>query len=90
MTTRPGHDQIILTRPEGRHLCTDRHHRNLGRLAEVIVTFGQLGVPGTPREAFWPECWGRSYAMCGPCWKGAREITRKARPVLVIHDLTQS
>ena len=47
-TPAPGHDQITLTVPDGRHLCHDRQHRNLGRLAEVIVTFGQLGIPGHP------------------------------------------
>ena len=83
-TTPPGHDQITLARPEGRHLCNDRQHRNLSRLAVVIVTFGQLGIPGTPRDAFWPECWGRSFPMCGPCWETARQIAQKARPNLVI------
>ena len=90
MTIPPGHNQITLTAPEGQHLCNDRQHRNLGRLAEVIVTFGQLGIPGTPREAFWPECWGRSYPMCGPCWKATRETAQQARPHLAIQDATQS
>jgi hypothetical protein len=90
VTTPPlGRDEITLTTPEGRHLCNDRQHRNLGRLAEAIVTFGQLGIPGTPREAFWPECWGRSYPMCSPCWDTTRQIAAKARPNLVIRDSTQ-
>ena len=54
--TPPSLDEITLTVPDGRHLCQDRQHRNLGRLAGVIVTFGQLGIPGTPRDAFWPGC----------------------------------
>ncbi|HCU95509.1 MAG TPA: hypothetical protein DHU96_23475 [Actinobacteria bacterium] len=85
-TAAPGHDEITLTVPHGQHLCNDRQHRNLGRLAEVIVTFAQLGVPGTPREAFWPETWGRSYPMCGTCWEATRETAQKARPNLVIRD----
>ncbi|HCU95663.1 MAG TPA: hypothetical protein DHU96_24290 [Actinobacteria bacterium] len=85
----PGHDEITLTAPQGRCLCNDRQHRTLGTLAEVIVTFGQLGVPGTPRDAFWPECWGRSYPMCSTCWETTRQIAAKARPHLVIKDLTQ-
>jgi hypothetical protein len=88
-TAAPANDEIILTVPEGRHLCNDRQHRSLGRLAEVIVTFGQLGIPGTPREAFWPECWGRSYPMCSPCWEATRQIVQKARPHLVIRDNAQ-
>jgi len=88
-TPAPGHDKITLTVPEGRHLCNDRQHRNLGRLADVIVTFGQLGTPGTPRQAFWPECWGRSYPMCSPCWQTTRQIARKARPNLAIHEADQ-
>jgi len=85
----PGYDQITLTIPDGQHLCQDRHHRNRGRLADVIVTFGQLGIPGTPRDAFWPETWGRSYPMCSPCWDTTREVVQKHRPNLVIHDTTQ-
>jgi len=82
--TPPGRDEITLAIPSGRHLCSDRAHRDLGRLADVIVTFGQLGVPGTPRQAYWPECWGRSYPMCSGCWEATRQIVVKARPHLVI------
>ena len=46
----PGHDEITLTVPTGPHLCCDRAHRRLGRLADVIVSFGQLGDPRIPRE----------------------------------------
>ena len=88
-TTPPGHDEITLAIPGGRHLCSDRAHRNLGRLADVIVTFGQLGTPGTPREAFWPEVWGRTYPMCHPCWQATRQIAAKARPHLVIRDAAE-
>ena len=85
-TTVPGHDQITVSVPGGRHLCHDRAHRNAGRLADVIVTFGQLGSPGTPRQALWPEAWGRSYPMCHPCWEATRQTAANARPHLVIRD----
>jgi len=88
-TAPPGHDEIVLAVPSGRHLCSDRAHRNAGRLADVVVSFGRLGVPGTPREAFWPECWGRSYPMCGACWENTGQVAAKARPQLVIRDATR-
>ena len=87
--TPPGDDEIVLAIPSGRHLCTDRAHRNTGRLADVIVSFGRLGVPGTPREAFWPEVWGHSYPMCGACWEATRQVVHKARPYLVVRDVDQ-
>ena len=58
----------------------------MGRPAQVIVTFGQLGTPGTPRQAFWPESWGHSSPTCGPYWEATRQIAAKARPHLVIRD----
>ena len=83
---RPGHDEITLTIPHSRHLCSDRAHRTAGRLADVIVSFGQLGNPRLPRECLWRECWGRSYPMCAACWESSRQIVKKARPQLVIHQ----
>ena len=80
----PGHDEIALTVSGAPHLCNDRSHHNQGRLAQVIVTFGQLGVPGTPRDGCWPECWGRSYPMCGQCWDSVARAVRKARPGLAV------
>jgi len=71
---RPGYDEITLTIPRSRHLCSDRAHRRLGRLAYVIVIFGQLGDPRLPRECLWRECWGSSYPMCSACWENARQI----------------
>ena len=87
-TTPPGPNEITLAIPGGRHLCSDRAHRNAGRLADVIVSFGRLGTPGPPRVAFWPGCWGRSYPMCSACWEATRQIALKARPHLVIRDTT--
>ena len=91
MTTAggPGHDEITLTVPTGPHLCCDRAHRRLGRLADVIVSFGQLGDPRIPRECLWRECWGNSYSMCAACWQYTRQIARKVRPNLVIHEPTE-
>jgi len=88
-TTVAGHDEITVSVPSGRHLCCDRAHRNAGRLADVIVSFGQLGSPGTPRQAFWPEVWGRSYPMCATCWESTRQTAKKSRPNLVIHGACQ-
>ena len=88
--SRPGHDEITLAVAEGRHLCNDRQHRTLGKLADVVVIFGQFGIPGTPRDAFWPECWGHSYPMCAPCWENTRQVAQKARPNLVIRDTTEA
>ena len=88
-TTHPGIDAITLTIPPGRHLCSDRHHRNLGRLADVIVAFGQLGDPRIPRECLWRECWGRSYPMCSACWETTRQIAQKARPHVVVRDASK-
>jgi hypothetical protein len=85
----PGPDEITLTAPEGRPLCHDRAHRDLGRPAEVIVTFGQFGTPDLPRAALWRECWGRSYPMCATCWDTTRQVVQKARTHLVIRGSTQ-
>ena len=86
---RPGRDEITLAIPDGRRLCSDRAHRDLGRLADVIVTFGQLGDPHVPRECLWRECWGRCYPMCSACWVNTRQVAQKARPSLVIHEACQ-
>jgi hypothetical protein len=37
-----------------------------------------------PRDAFWPECWGRSYPTCPPCWQATRAIAARAHPHLAI------
>jgi hypothetical protein len=59
----------------------------LGCLADVIVTFGRLGTRFHP-DALWPECWGRSYALCAECWDTARQIAYHRRPALVIIEAT--
>jgi hypothetical protein len=87
----PGRDEIVLASPQGQPPCQDREHRTSGRLAEVIVTFGQLADPGSypySPDALWPECWGRSFAMCGQCWKRTRQVARAARESVLIRDTT--
>jgi hypothetical protein len=63
----PGRDEIIVTTPAGRTLCHSREHTRLGCLAEVVVTFGELGTGAWGKDALWPDSWGRSYVMCGEC-----------------------
>ncbi len=70
----PGHDEIILTVPGAPHLCNDRAHRNQGRPAQVIVTFGQFGTLHESRQALWPESWGRSVPLCATCWQATRQL----------------
>ncbi len=86
-TPQPGPDEIIVTVPQGRHLCNSREHRQLGRLAEVIVAFGQLGTHWP--DALWPDCWGRSYPMCGPRWQTTRQAAQNARPSVLIRDAAE-
>jgi hypothetical protein len=81
--TAPGHDQIIVTAPAARTVCHSRGHARLGVLAEVIVTFGELGTRWQP-DAVFQDCWDRSYPMCGECWQAIREVAQARRPHLVI------
>ena len=67
--------------PEGRHLCHSLARQAMGRLAEVIVTFGRLGA-GWP-DALWPDCWYRWYPMCAQCRETTRQVTEQHRPALV-------
>jgi hypothetical protein len=80
----PGPDEITLTAPRGRHLCHDREHQAAGKLAEAMVTFGQLGTEHA--DALWVECWGSTYAMCADCCALTCTIATARRPCLVIHD----
>src|SRR6266566_2521622 len=90
LPTPSGHDVITLAAPDGRHLCNGRAHNRAGTVAEVIVTFGKLGSEPWHRDSLWPECWGRSYPMCGPCWDTTRQTAYKTRPHLVIRDARPS
>jgi hypothetical protein len=48
-TPAPRHDEIIVTAPDGRTACNSREHARLGVLAEVVVTFGELGTRWAPQ-----------------------------------------
>ena len=85
----PGHDEIVVTAPAARTVCHSRQHARLGVLAEVVVTFGELGTKWQ-REALWQDTWGLSYPMCGECFDTTREIAQSARPGLVITDTTRA
>ena len=85
----PGHDEIIVTSPDGRQVCHSRGHARLGVLAEVVVTFGELGTHGQPDAAF-QDWWGRSYPMCGECFQAVREVAQACRPALVITGTTRA
>jgi hypothetical protein len=79
----PGLDEIAVAAPPGRCLCNSREHARLGCLAEVVVTFGELGTRWHP-DALWQDCWGRSYPLCAECWDTVRQIAANRRPGLVI------
>ncbi len=83
----PGHDEIIVAAPDGRQVCHSRGHARLGVLAEVVVSFGDLGTRWQPGAVF-PDCWGHSYPMCGECWQAAREVAQARRPALIITGTT--
>jgi hypothetical protein len=80
----PGRDEITLIPLTGRHLCFALGCRNLDKLAEVIVSFGELGTG--PGEGLWPELWGRRLAMCVRCCDVTRAVAVERRPDLVIRD----
>jgi hypothetical protein len=88
LTRRPGRDQITLTPADGRYLCFARQHRTLGKLADVLVTFGELGE--VFKDSLWRETWGTTYAMCAGCWHTTATIAQAHRPRLVIHDHRQA
>jgi Golgi phosphoprotein 3 (GPP34) len=81
----PGCDEIAVATPPGRYLCFSLAHQRQGQLAEVLVTFGQLGSRWQP-DALWQDCWNRTYPMCVPCWDTTRRTAQQRRPGLVIHD----
>jgi len=81
----PGLDEIAVAAPPGRCLCNSREHARLGCLADVVVTFGDLGTRWEP-GALWQDCWGRSYPLCGQCWDSVRAVAVERRPGLVVRD----
>ena len=86
-----GHDQVVLTRPDGARLCHSLGCARAGRAAEVVVTYGILNDPGASlyaNAALWLECWGRSYPLCGACWEQSRQVVVKHRPALLVIEAT--
>jgi hypothetical protein len=83
---RPGPDEIALSAPADGDLCCSLGHLRAGTPAQVRVTFGELGTRHA--DGLWPECWHRSYPMCGPCWQGTRREAAARRPGLVIRETT--
>jgi hypothetical protein len=82
---RPGADEIVLSAPDGRQVCHALGHSRLGVLAEVVVTFGEMGTRWQ-RDALWQDCWGRSYPMCVECWDTTRQVAASHRPGLAVTD----
>lgn len=81
----PGTDEIVVVKPPARTLCSSREHRRLGLLAEVIITFGQLGT-AWQQDALWQTCWGKSYPLCGECWGCVRQVAEGRRPALAVME----
>jgi hypothetical protein len=84
----PGHDEILVTAPPGRCLCNSLEHARLNCLADVVVTFGELGT-AWQRGALWQSNWGKAFAVCTGCWDAIREVAQARRPGLVIRDHRQ-
>jgi hypothetical protein len=90
---RPGHDQVVLTAPDGALLCNSLGCARAGRAADVVVTYGMLNDPVAGYchpQALWRECWRQSYPLCGACWEQSLQVALKYRPRLVIIDSTGS
>ena len=80
----------MLSAPAAGELCSSLEHRRTKRPAQVIVTMGQMGTPAQYRAAVWPECWGKAYPMCQPCWQATRQVAQARRPALVITSTTRT
>ncbi len=52
-------------------------------LAEVIITFGELGTAGHT-DALWQASCGTSYPVCAECWDAIRQVAQGRRPALAI------
>jgi hypothetical protein len=88
-TSYPGHDEIIVTAPDGDTLCNSLGCARAGRAAQVIATFGTLNDPGAgyhDRGALWRESWHQPIPLCTDCWQQTRQVAAKYRPGLVVID----
>lgn len=81
----PGPDEVITSAPDGQ-LCNSRSCANARRAADVLVTFGTFGSHWD-RTPFWPECWGRTYPMCDPCWTRTWAVLQRSRPDLTVRQV---
>ena len=81
----PGYDEIALATPPAPALRTNREHRRLYVLAEVAVTFGELGV-AWHKDALWFRNWGQSFPLCRECFDGVMGVARRRRPGLTVID----
>ena len=84
----PGRDEITVTAPAGRVVCNTLQHARLGVLADVVVTFGELGTEKWHRDSVWPGCWGQSYPLCSECRDITVQVAKGRRSSLVITDTT--
>ena len=87
----PGHDEVVLTAPDGGRLCNSLACARAGRAAEVVVTYGVLNDPGAIYQAcggLWRESWCKPVPMCCGCWDSSRQVAVKFRPGLVVIDAT--
>jgi hypothetical protein len=83
---KPGHDEILVAPPANVYLCNSREHARLGVPAEVVVTFGELGMRWQ-QDALWQSNWGRSFALCRRCWDAIRMVAQEHRPGLVVTEI---
>jgi hypothetical protein len=74
----------VLAAADGRALCYERQHQAAGQLADMLVTFGQLGTLYV--DALGQECWGRTVPMCSVCWQITCTIATARRPQLTVRD----
>lgn len=81
-----GPDEIVLSVPDAEYLCAV-NHQTVDLRAYFVVTFGQFGAVG--RDEMWRQSWGKPYPLCRDCTGRAIELVRRARPHLVVRDLTQ-
>jgi hypothetical protein len=92
-TAVPGHDEVVVTAPQGARLCHSLACARASRAAEVIVTYGVLNDPGASlysRQALWRESWHQPIPMCMACWDSSRQVALKYRPGLVVIDATRT
>jgi hypothetical protein len=83
----PGHDEIVVAPPAAEYLCNSREHARTGVVAEVVVTFGELGTRWQ-KDALWQGNWGRSFALCRRCWGAIRVVAQERRPGLVVTEIS--